>query len=486
MFDPFSLGAKANAAPERTALVTEQGAISYRALADRCSAIGESLARMRGEGAGPVAVRAVNHESTALVLLALIDRGIPFVPLHPRLTDREAEAIVTDARCSLVLRDPEVRALGLLEPARATDPMRTDRDVERESPLAILYTSGTTGTPKGAVLSRRAFFASAAASASNLAWTDDDRWLLCLPLCHVGGLSVLTRCVLATRSAVLLSRFDEALVAETIDAHDVTIASFVPTMLHRLLDAGHEGSLARLRAILLGGAPASTSLLERCARARIRVRTTYGLTEACSQVTTQRDRDPSVVELSSGEPLSGVSVEIRADDGSRCRAGDVGAIHVSGPTLFSGYLHGDKLESGAWFDTGDFGFLDERGRLHVVARRTDLIVTGGENVYPLEVERALSDAPGVEAIMVFGVDDERWGQRVVCAIVADRSRSFDADAFAAAVESRLAPHKRPRGYVLCDALPLTAAGKPDRRAAATQFAGRITAIAKNASTRSTE
>ncbi len=483
--DPFSLERAALDAADRVALVTEGRSITYGELAKRCAAIADDIERRRGEGRGPVAVGAVNHGNTALVLLSLIDRGIPIVPLHPRLTEREADALVRDARCSLVIDRELASSLVALGPS--VDRSRSRPALDPEAPLAILYTSGTTGNPKGAVLSRRAFAASAAASAENLRWLDDDRWLLCLPLCHVGGLSVLTRCTAARKTVILLPRFDEAAVLDAIARESATIASFVPTMLHRLVDAGHESALASLRAVLLGGAAAPGTLLERCARARIRVRTTYGLTEACSQVTTQRERAPGALDLSSGEPLSGVEVEIRDDRGERARAGDVGAIVLRGPTLFSGYLHGDPRANGDWFDTGDFGFFDEQQRLHVVARRTDLIVTGGENVYPLEVERALGAAKGVAGVMVFGVSDERWGQLVACAIVTDSGAgTFDARAFAAECEKLLAPHKRPRLYVLCDELPLTNAGKPDRRAASALFEGRFSTVSTRDRVRSSE
>jgi O-succinylbenzoic acid--CoA ligase len=336
----------------------------------------------------------------------LIRRRRPFVPIHPRLTAAERDAL------------------------------RPDLAAIPDGTLAVLYTSGTSGRPKGAILSRAAFIAAARASAARLGWRDDDRWLCSLPLAHVGGLSVLVRCLLARRPFVL-GRGDR--VAEDLAAHRATIVSLVPAQLARLLDAGWDPP-PWLRLVLLGGAAAPPRLLERAASAGVPVVTTYGLTEACSQVATQI---PGAPGAGCGPPLPGVSVRIAEDD----------RIEIDGPTLFSGYL-GEPLRPPGWFATGDFGRLDAGGNLHVLGRRTDLITTGGENVYPAEVEAYL-DARGVSAC-VFGVADETWGEIVAAAVTAPVDPASLAD---------LAPFKRPRRLAVVDALPLTAGGKPDRAAA---------------------
>jgi O-succinylbenzoic acid--CoA ligase len=465
----YSLRAAAEDAGARTALRFENETLSWAALADRARRLGAAIARANGGAAAPVALRATNRAATAAALYAMFERGITVVPLHPRLTDAEAKALADDAGCALRLDDGTLDVLD--EETVADDPIvaHTDR------PLAILYTSGTTGTPKGAVLSRAAFVASARASEANLGWRADDRWLLCLPLCHVGGLSVLTRCLFARKTVVLQRRFDERAALEAIEREGVTIASFVPTMLQRLIEADDGAALSKLRAVLLGGAAASSALIEACARRGLRVRTTYGLTEACSQVTTQGERDFTVVEQGCGAPLAGTELRVAREDGAQCEAGEVGRLSLRGPTLFSGYHRGETRTQDQWFDTGDYGLLDERGRLHVVARRTDLIVTGGENVYPLEVERALDAIDGVRGSMVFGVEDPRWGQLVACALVTDDR--FDRRRFADECARVLAVHKRPRRLVLCDALPLTAANKPDRRAARERFGDALEDVA---------
>jgi O-succinylbenzoic acid--CoA ligase len=360
---------------------------------------GQTYTDLRAEGP-QVFVAEPTVETVARILTHIRARR-PFIPLHSRWTAEERAAINPD--------------LGKIPPGT----------------LAVMYTSGTAGRPKGAILSRAAFIASARASAERLGWRDDDRWLISLPLAHVGALSVLVRCLLM-RKPVILGR------PEDMTRHRATIISLVPTQLGRLLDHGWEPP-AYLRLVLLGGSAATPRLLERARQRGVPVVTTYGLTEACSQVATQvpGQESPGV-----GPPLRGTRVRI-----------DDEQIEIDGPTLFSGYL-GEPPRRPGWFRTGDFGRLDADGNLHVLGRHADLIVTGGENVYPAEVEAHL-DAQGVVAC-VFGIPDETWGEIVACALTAP----LPADAL-----EGLARFKRPRRAAVIGPIPLTPSGKPDRAAA---------------------
>ncbi|WP_437310574.1 AMP-binding protein [Sorangium sp. So ce388] len=469
------------------------GALRFGELAPAVAAVCARLARAGiGQGAR-VALVAPNALGTVVVLHALLSVGAVLVPIHPRLTAGEAGVLIDDARPDLVLREPELAAL--LDEAGSRLAALDDRGPRAAEPagvvppdpagdLAIVYTSGTTGRPKGAVLPRRAFLAAAEGSAANLGVRDDDRWLLCMPLCHVGGLSIVTRCLLARRAVILAPRFEPASVLASIVRDRATLLSVVPTMLLALLEADRDNVLARLRAVLVGGAGAPERALDECARRGVPALTTYGLTEACSQVTVQRPRDPRTREPGSGAPISGV--ELRVDGAG---SDGVGRIEIRGPVLFRGYYRGPErapellVDGAGWFSTGDLGALDAAGRLHVAARRSDLIVTGGENVYPAEVEHALASCAGVAGAVVFGVPDERWGQIVAAAIVPDQAAPAASggaalppallDDLAAAVAARLAPHKRPRRVCAAAALPVTPAGKLDRAGAAARFAAAL-------------
>ena len=299
------------------------------------------------------------------------------------------------------------------------------------------------------MLSSAAFAAAARASAENLGWRADDSWHLALAPAHVGGLSILVRC-LAARRAVVLG-----------DLAGATLASMVPTQLHRLVAAG-VAPPPSLRAVLVGGAPTPPALLARSRAAAWPVLTTYGLTETCGQVATQRPgaRGPGA------HPLPGASVRIAP----------AGTIQVTGPMLMSGYLgQPAPFTDDGWLDTGDLGRLDDEGNLHVLARRTDLIVSGGENVYPAEVEAALLEIPGVAGACVFGVADELWGQVVCAALVCAGPGPDDAE-LRAHLAARLAGFKRPRRIARLDALTVGGSGKLDRAATAARALGLLRTI----------
>ncbi len=271
-----------------------------------------------------------------------------------------------------------------------------------------------------------------------------------MPLSHVGGLSVVTRTLLARRALVLPSPggFDEAALLQTVEEHGVTLMSLVPTMLHRLVNAG-VGSRPQVRAVLLGGAPASSDLVARARALGWPILTTYGLTEACSQVATCR-LGQDTVEAGVGAPLSGF--EVRLVDGQ---------IWIRGDALMSCYLgEPSPLVEDGWLPTGDLGFWDESGNLHVRGRQSDLIISGGENVHPAEVEGVLRGCPGVEASCVFGVDDPVWGQRVALAVVGQ----VEIEELSRYCDERLAPHRRPRLFCRLPGLTTLGSGKVDRKA----------------------
>ena len=451
----FSFLRAAAEAPEQIALI--EGGVPHR-FAELAPRVRRAMRWLVDQGARPdtrIAVVGALRVDTLIALWAGIELGVPLVLVHPRLTAIERQRLLDDARPVCVLDErweaprtgPELDAGG---PA--------DDD---ERCLAILYTSGTTGRSKGAMLSRRAFLAAVRASAANLGWREDDRWLLCMPLAHVGGLSIVLRCLEARRTVVLSSAgsFSADAIARQLDSDRVTLVSLVPTMLKRLFELDPPWRApACLRGILLGGAAAPERLLREAARRELPVLTTYGTTEACSQLTAQRPGTPPSPEAGAGHPLPGVEVRIVADQ-----------VEVRGPNLMSGYFppgaHQSPFTADGWLCTGDLGHLDAHGRLHLLARRGDLIISGGENVYPVEVEQALEAHPAIAQACVFGLPDETWGQRVVAALVLEGGPLTD-EALLAFVEERLAPHKRPKAIARLAQLPLNATGKLDRAATA--------------------
>lgn len=462
----MSLRAAAQQTGERLALIHPEGLLTYRQLGGLVAGVCTQLEQRGIRRPMRVVIRASNRWQTVVVILALCEQGIPFVPIHPRWTDKELAFVQEDAETSCLLTDSEVDSLICGE----ADWEREETPISDEEPLAILYSSGTTGTPKGALLSRAAFCASAKGSADNLGWESQDRWLICLPLCHIGGLSIVTRCVLARSCMVLLPRFSAPSVLDAIVRHRVTLLSVVPTMLHALLDEDSQSVLSSLRAVLCGGAATPPALLLRAFDRGVNVLCTYGLTEACSQVTVQKWTRSPQLRRGSGTPLSGLEVTIRSEEGTLLPSGQVGHIVVRGRSVMTGYLHRAAI-AGDWLDTGDLGELDTEGTLHVHARRLDLIVTGGENVYPVEVEHALLSLSGVRDALVFGIPDDVWGALVCAALIVEKQVNWQQ--VSDALSQNLAPWKRPRRWVVVDAFPELPSGKRDRLRAISLFGPQV-------------
>ncbi|MDH3623096.1 MAG: AMP-binding protein [Myxococcales bacterium] len=433
--------------PTRDCLVVEGRVWSYAEVADRVRQAIAILRHRRLRVGDRVALSPSVDLDSIIWLFALFELGCPVVLLHPRLTDGERGTILDETHPVYVIDEPV--------PRDAVVEVSDLEPVPPERCLAVVYTSGTRGAPRGAILSRRAFVASHDAHAANLGWTPNDRWLLSMPPAHVGGLSILTRSLIARRCVVLSpGPFDAAQVIEALDVHEVTLLSVVPTMLRRLaaFDEPLWKPAAALRAVLVGGASFPETLRREAHDRGIPVLGTYGCTEACSQVTTQRPDQAG--QPGSGAPLKGV--KLRIDDGE---------IQVSGPMLMDGYVGKDDDDStwtaDRWLRTGDAGELRADGQLVVKGRIDDMIVTGGENVAPREVEAILESTAGVTAACVFSLPHDEWGEEVVAGIVVDQS-AFDRAALGQRLAAALASYKRPKRIRILSSLPLDRSGKIDR------------------------
>jgi O-succinylbenzoic acid--CoA ligase len=413
--------------PDRIAVEAPGEAVSFRELLLRAVRAAGAL-HGRGVRRGtPVGLALEPGLPFAEALHGCLLLGAPAVPVDPRLAERERQAI---------LREVEE---AVTRPLRGeTGVFQLPEPPPREATALIVHTSGTTGRPRPIEITYGNVRANARGLAAAMALGRDERWLCPLPLSHVGGLMVLLRSTLMATTAVIAPPpFDEHAVAAQLRDDGITIASLVPTQLQRLLDAGARPGPA-LRRILLGGGPMPRALLARARAADFPVCPSYGLTQACSTVTVA---EPGDLETA-GRALPGVGVAISAD----------GEIVVSGATVNT--LGGLR--------TGDLGRLDERGRLVVTGRRGDVIITGGENVAPAEVEAVLAEHPGVAEAAVFARPHPLWGEAITALVVPRDGARPDAAELRLHCLERLAPFKVPKAFELVGELPRTESGKVRR------------------------
>lgn len=470
---PEWLGRRARLSPERPALLGSGACIRYRELDEW---VGRMAAALVQAGLGPGERVAVLLESTprgAALVHALVRAGAVLVALHPRERAAETRFKVVESGASAVVFAPRheelaraaagaVPVLALADLAAAELAPRPPRLVGLAEPLAVVFTSGTTARPRGAVLSAGNFWWNAVTSGLGLGVVPGDVWLNVMPLAHVGGLSILMRAVIDGAAVLLAPAFDPEAVNRAIDQDGVTLMSVVPEMLRRMLDArGAKRYPPGLRAVLVGGGPAPEDLRTQARERGLAVAPTYGLTETTSQAATLFPDQVAAHPGSSGLALFATRITIGSPRGSA--PGVEGEILVRGPTVISGYLDpgGKGLEEG-WLYTGDIGYLDEQGHLHVLDRRTDLLVSGGENVYPAEVEAVLASHPAVAEAAVVGAADARWGQVPVALVVARPGHNLDPGALIASCREQLAPFKVPARIVAVAQLPRTPGGKLQR------------------------
>lgn len=383
----------------------------------------------RGVKAGDrLAVVSRNRPELIFWWFAAARVGAVWMPLNVRLTATERAPL--QAQAQHLIEEQELAAAGApFEGAQ----------ISKSAVVAALFTSGTTGTPKRVELTRGNFDASALGSGERLGSGADQRWLLCMPLFHVGALALAWRVATYAASLHLEPQFDAERVAALLAGGEITHASLVPTQLERLPPL--RGSSA-LRAVLIGGGPMTPATLERARAQGLPVLQTYGLTEACSQVTTEV---PSEADgQTAGRPLAGVQVRLSA----------AGEVEVAGPTIAPAL--------GPWLNTGDLGALDARGRLTIFSRRTDLIVSGGENIYPAELEALIAAHPAVEEVAVVPGADAKWGQVPIAAVVWKGEPAVEA--LEALCREKLAGFKQPREWHTLKALPRNAMGKLQRQA----------------------
>jgi len=410
--------------PEAPALVVGERTISYATLDRAANAMAGMVLGAGLEGTG-VAFWGERDPATIAAMWGVCRAGSTAVPVDFRLPPAEAMRLTRDAGVRGLFPVPEGGIDALLD-RRVPDEILA-WGPPHPAARFVVFTSGSEGTHKGVILTGENIAASVEGSRDRLGNGPDDAWLCVLPLFHVGGLSILWRQAEQAAPVVLEAGFEPRRVAGLLGT--VEFASLVPTMLRRVVASGR---VVDSGAVLVGGGPADPSLLRTALDAGIPVLQTYGMTETASQVTTVAPGDEETDLGTAGRPIAGA--EVRIVDGR---------IEVRGPMVSSGYLAEEPRADGSWFTTGDLGEIDDSGRLIVLGRADAVIVTGGENVHPAEVERVLLSHPGVVEARVFGIPDDEWGRRVVAEVVLEGATAAQLRQWA---ESRLTTAQLPKEW----------------------------------------
>jgi len=485
---------RARISPDDLAIIDGPEKITFQELYKRAVSRAQQLTALEVKQGDIVASLLANGLPAVEIFHAVCLCGATLLPLNLRLTSSEIGFQLNETRAKiLIVREEDFNSFAhevykildyslrlvadsenstLVWLDRKTHPpvFRQDSfsvpEIISKTPWAILYTSGTTGMPKGVPLTAGHFGASAMASLYHLGVEKNDRWLACVPLFHIAGLSILTKSVLSGAGVVLHRNFDAEKVSRAIDEQQITLMSLVPTMLHRLLDvrlAHNKKSVPFLRAILVGGASCSETLRQQSLDLGLPVLRTYGLTEACSQVATEVLPLNLHNTVQAAKPLQGIHIQIINSSGQHVGNCEEGEIIVRGRMVMDRYYkrveESAKVLQNGWLHTGDIGFLDKEGGLCVLNRRSDLIVTGGENVYPAEVEACLMLHPAVEETCVTGEEDLEFGQRVVGWVVLKNDCQRDEGELQRHCRKTLAGYKIPRKIIFLSRLPRNVSGK---------------------------
>jgi fatty-acyl-CoA synthase len=477
--------------PDREAIIDGRARLTYADLNSRVNRLANGLKALGLTHGDRLGMLSYNRHQFVEVIFAAAKLGLILVPLNWRLSPDELAFIVGDAGAAGLIFDAKLADLarGLLEknpvervislgPADGasdyekllagsdeTEPV-PDQDVDGDTPHILMYTAGTTGRPKGAILTQATAFWNSVNLLIDLGFSADDRNLVVLPMFHIGGIGLFTLPMLHLGAAAVIQRaFDPAETFRLIKDERITLFFGVPAVFQMLARQPQfeAGGFDRVRLIMSGGAPLPISLIETYDRAGWVLRQGFGMSEAAPSIATL-DHDLYLTKAGSvGRICFHLEARVVDDDGRERPADEAGELVLKGPNLFSGYWNRPEATAEAfrngWFHTGDIARIDADGCLYIVDRKKDMYISGGENVYPAEVEQAVYELEGVAEAAVVGVPDAKWGEVGLAVIVPRPGQTLDPTAIIDHLKGRLAKFKVPKRVLFTEALPRNAAGK---------------------------
>jgi len=477
----------------REALVDGERRLTYRQLNRRVNQLARFLQGMGLKRGDRCAILAYNCLEFVEVIFATAKLGLILVPLNWRLAPAELSFIISDSGAETLFFDPEFAAaveslkgktalrrfisIGQKEIAGATgyekaltsqrdEEPEQDRAVELDTPHIIMYTAGTTGRPKGAILGQGASFWNAVNMSLCVDLTSKDRTLTVLPLFHVGGIGLYTLPTLYQGGTAVIQRtFDPKVTFRLIKDERIDVLFGVPAIFLFLIQDSDfkSGAMSRLRSVMSGGAPLPVSLIHQYHEAGIILQQGFGMSEAAPGIAAL-DRDRALAKAGSiGRPLFHMEVRIVDDQNHDQAVGQTGELLIRGPNLMQGYWNRPEATAEAftegWLHTGDLARMDEDGDLYIVERKKDMYISGGENVYPAEVENTIFELPQVAEAAIIGVKDKTWGEVGQAIVVLKPGQKLTETEVLNFLKGRLAKYKVPKSVVFVDQLPRNAAGK---------------------------
>jgi acyl-CoA synthetase (AMP-forming)/AMP-acid ligase II len=488
--------------PDQEVLVFGAERLTYAALNDLVSRLAGVFKSLRLGPRDVIATLDTNSHLYVASYYAAAKAGLTFLPLNYRAKDPELEYMINTARAKVLLagdryvdlvnriapklNDTRLIALGegdgkmtrLKDLVAKAEPEENEAEVEDEDVSVLMYTSGTTSLPKGVMLSFRDFTAYVTANVEMADGTDRGAFLVCAPFYHIAGTTAMMTNLWTGRKMVVMPQFDPRLWLELVGKEKITHAFVVPTMMKQLLDDSSfaQTDFSSLTNLAYGGAPMPIAVIRRAIEAfpkTVGFVNAYGQTETTSSLTvlgpddhriqgTPQEIEQKLKRLNSiGRPLPDVEIKVRDDGGNFMPAGEVGEIIIRTPRIMKGYAgrEDDAALADGWRATGDLGWVDEDGYVFFAGRKDDMIIRGGENIAPAEIETVLMSHPAVDEAAVIGVPSVEWGQTVKAYIVLRPGQKANAQDLQEFCRTRLASFKRPEHIEFIDALPKNALGK---------------------------